>query len=141
MKYATRILVLTLTMLPLLATAQSNSTQKIVAQVPFEFSVGSKIVPSGEWIVQPATMDGRVLVIHNSAASVGLFSPASLVEAKKTAGNYTLVFNRYGNRYFLTGVKIAGTRTSYKLPESKGEAEMRAQNVPATEEILLASLR
>jgi hypothetical protein len=86
-------------------------------------------------------MDGRVLVIHNSAASMGLFSPASLVEAKKTAGNYTLVFNRYGNRYFLTGVKIAGTRTSYKLLESKGEAEMRAENVPASEEILLASLR
>jgi hypothetical protein len=128
-------------MLPLLATAQLNSTQKIVAQVPFEFSVGSKIVPSGEWIVQTATMDGRVLVIHNSAASMGLFSPASLVEAKKTAGNYTLVFNRYGNRYFLTGVKIAGTRTSYKLLESKGEAEMRAENVPASEEILLASLR
>jgi hypothetical protein len=48
-------------MLPLLATAQLNSTQKIVAQVPFEFAVGSKIVPSGEWIVQSATMDGRVL--------------------------------------------------------------------------------
>src|SRR5271167_1296776 len=79
MKYAARMLVLTLTMLPLLATAQLNSSQTIVAQVPFEFAVGSKIVPSGEWIVQPATMDGRVLMIHNTAASVGLFSSASLV--------------------------------------------------------------
>ena len=141
MKYVTRMFVLTLTMLPLLATAQLSSTQKIVAQVPFEFSVGSKIVPSGEWIVQPATMDGRVLMIHNTAASVGLFSTTSPVEAKKAAGTYALVFHRYRNSYFLTGVKIAGTRTSYKLPESKGEAEMRAQNGAATEEILLASLR
>src|SRR5258708_8872442 len=59
MKYATRMLVLALTMLPLLATAQLTGSQKIVAQVPFGFVVGSKVVPSGEWIVQRATMDAK----------------------------------------------------------------------------------
>jgi hypothetical protein len=141
MKYAMRMFVLTLTMLPLLATAQLTSTQKIVARVPFEFVVGSKVVPSAVWIVQPATMDAKTLVIRNIAAAVGLFSNASLLEAKRTAGAYALVFHKYGNRYFLSGVKIAGNRTSYRLSESKGEAEMRAQNLPATEEILLASLK
>ena len=101
MKYATRMLVLALTMLPLLASAQLNSSQRIVAQVPFEFAVGSKIVPAGEWVVQPATMDGRVLVIRNTEASAGVFSTSSLVESKKPSEKCTLIFHRYGNSYFL----------------------------------------
>ncbi len=141
MKYATRMLVLALTMLPLLASAQLSSSQKIVAQVPFGFVVGSKVVPSGEWIVQRASMDTKILLIRNTEGAVGMFSNISLVEAKKAPGDCTLVFHKYGNQYFLSGVCIAGTPIGYRLPESKAEAETRAQNVPATEEILLASLK
>ncbi len=141
MKYATRILVLTLTMVPLLATAQLSSSQKIVTQVPFEFVVGNKVVPAGEWTVRAATMDAKVLTIRNTDAAIGLFSTTSVVESKKTAGDCRLVFHKYGNSYFLSGVRIAGARTGYQLPEGKAEAEMRAQNGPATEETLLASLK
>ena len=141
MKYATRMLVLALTMLPMLATAQLGGSQKIVVQVPFEFVVGSKVVPSGEWIIQPAGVDTNSLMIRNTGAAVGMFSAASLLDAKQVAGNYALVFHKYGNSYFLSGVKIAGTRTGYRLPQSKAEAEMRARNVTATEETVLASLK
>jgi hypothetical protein len=141
MKYVTRIFVLALTMLPLLATAQMGSTERIMAQVPFEFVVGSKVVPSGEWIVQPFSVDSKVLEIRNTAAAVNMFSSAAVLESKTAAGNYALVFHKYGNSYFLAGVKIAGTRTGYRLPESKGEAELRAQNLSATEETVLASLK
>lgn len=141
MKYVTRIFALALTMLPLLATAQMGSNEKITAQVPFEFVVGSKVVPSGEWIVQPFGPDMKTLVIRNTAAAVSMFSSAALLDAKTAAGNYALVFHKYGNSYFLAGVKIAGTRTGYRLPESKGEAELRAQNRSASEETVLASLK
>src|ERR1700704_6516710 len=76
MKYTNRMLALTLTltMLPLLATAQLTSSQKLVTQVPFEFVLGSKIVPAGEWIVQLASMGSKTLVIGNSKAEGALFS-------------------------------------------------------------------
>ena len=141
MKYATRMLVLALTMLPMLATAQLGSSQKIVVQVPFEFVVGSKVVPSGEWIIQPASVAPDSLMIRNNGAAVGMFSAASLLDAKEIAGNYALVFHKYGNSYFLSGVKIKGTRTGYRIPQSKAEAEMRARNLTATEETVLASLK
>jgi hypothetical protein len=141
MKYATRMLVLALTMLPLMATAQLTGTEKIVAQVPFGFVVGSKVVPSGEWTVQHANTDARILFIRNTDAAVGMFSNISLVEAKKAPGHCTLVFHKYGNQYFLSGVNIADSPIGYRLPESRAEAETRAQNGPATEEILVASLR
>jgi hypothetical protein len=141
MKYARRIIALTLTLLPVLAAAQLRSNDRILAQVPFEFMVANKAVPAGECIVQVAVMDGRTLVIRNTAAKLGLFSQASLDEAKKAAGDYALVFHKYGDQYFLAGIRIAGDRTIYRLQESKAEAELRAQNAPLTEKILLASLK
>jgi hypothetical protein len=140
MKYAKQILALAITMLPALAAAQLHSGQRIVTRVPFEFMVANKPVPAGEYIVQSATMDGRTLVIRNITARLGLFSQASLGEGRNAAA-YALVFHKYGNQYFLMGINLAGERNTYRLPESKAEAELRAQNVSVTEEKLFASLK
>src|SRR5260370_6106620 len=139
MKYATRMLVLELAMLPLLCTDKLSGGEKIVVQVPFEFVLGSKVVPSGEWIVQTANMSGSVLQIRNNAAAMNLMFMPSLVGDKRAAGDCTLVFHKYGSTYFLAKVTIAGSDNSYQLPESKAEAEILARNVPVTNEILLAS--
>jgi hypothetical protein len=48
MKFATRILALTVTLLPILAAAQLGSSDKIVFQVPFQFTVANKVVPAGQ---------------------------------------------------------------------------------------------
>jgi hypothetical protein len=52
-----------------------------------------------------------------------------------------MVFHKYGTRYFLTGLRVADARTIYSVAESKEEAELRAQNVVGTEQVVLASLR
>jgi NADH:ubiquinone oxidoreductase subunit 5 (subunit L)/multisubunit Na+/H+ antiporter MnhA subunit len=80
-------------------------------------------------------------MIDNAGAKVGLFSSWSQTESKQPASHYALVFNRYGDQYFLTGIKLQGSKITYHLPQSKAEAELRAQNVSATEETLLASLK
>jgi len=139
MKYANRVLALALIALPILAVAQMGSTTRIVSQVPFPFMVGNKHVPAGE--VELAKAGAGLLVIRNADAKVGLFTPAMPSEAKKASGSYALVFHKYGDSAFLTGIKLAGDRTIYQIPESRAEAELRAQNVTATEEILLASAK
>jgi hypothetical protein len=138
MKYATRIAVLALTMLPLVATAQLSSSEKIVAQVPFEFVLGNKVVPAGDWVVQPANMDSRILQLRNIDAGVSMLTLHTLIEGKKSS-DCKLVFHKYGSSYFLAEVTIDGMRNGYLLPETKAEKEFRAQNVPVTNEILLAS--
>lgn len=140
MKHAKLMLVAMLMLLPSLAAAQLVSGTMIVAQVPFEFVVANKIIPAGECVVKTASMDGNTLAIRD-AGSKTLFSWASRVETKETAGAYVLVFNRQGDQYFLRGIKLEGSRMTYRLPESKAEAELRAQNVPASEQIVLASLK
>jgi len=140
MKQAKWFVAVTLMLLSCMAFAQLNSNAKIVAQVPFQFMVANKVVPSGQCDVRVATMDGRTLVISNTGSSVRLFATSYQTEGKQGAPHYALVFKQYGDRYFLSGIKIEGSKISYRLPESKVEAELRAQNVPATEETLLAFL-
>jgi len=141
MKYVKRIFALTLVMLPILAAAQLKKGDAIVAQVPFEFTAGNKVVPAGECIVQATAPGGRTLMIRNPVAGVAWFSSASLDETKEAAGDYALVFDKYGDHYFLAGIKLAAARTIYRLPESKAETELRAQNMLASEQIVLASLQ
>jgi hypothetical protein len=141
MKYAKRMLALALIALPILAVAQMVSSTRIVGEVPFPFMVGNKHVPAGQCTIQPATDGARMLTIRNVGAKVGFFTPATPTQAKKASGSYALVFHKYGDRAFLTGIKLAGDRTIYQIPESRAEAELRAQNVTATEETLLASAK
>jgi hypothetical protein len=140
MKHAKWLVVVTLVVLSGLAAAQLNSGSRILAQVPFEFVVANKIVPAGECVVQVATMDANILTIRNTGTKVSLFSSSSRTEGKQDAPHYALVFKQYGDRYFLSGIKLQGSKIAYRLPESKAEAELRAQNVSVTEETLLASL-
>jgi hypothetical protein len=139
MKYAKLMLALALIALPILAVAQMVSSTTIVGQVPFPFMVGNKHVPAGQCMIQPATDGARTLVIRNVGAKVSLFTPATPTQAKKASDSYALVFHKYGDRAFLTGIKLAGDRTIYQIPESRAEAELRAQNVTATDQTLLAS--
>jgi hypothetical protein len=144
MKHARAIFAAMLMILPSLAAAQLSSDTRIVAQVPFEFVAGNKVVPAGQCTVQSAAQSGTTLMtlmIRNVGASISLFSPASRIDAKEAAHSYTLVFNKTGNQYFLRGIRIEGTRSMYRLPENKAEAELRAQSVPTTEEVVLASLK
>lgn len=141
MKYAARILAIAVTMLPLLATAQLSKNTKLDTQVPFQFLVGNKLIPAGECIVQSAGVGESLVAIHGAETRFSLFSLVTKAEPQSGKSLNALIFHRYGNVYFLSGMKLASTGQTYKLPEGKVEAELRAQNVPATEEVLLASLK
>ena len=140
MKRATQIFALTLTLLPLLAVAQMRSSDKLVANVPFQFKAGDKAIPAGQCIVESATMGGHTLAILNVAAKTSTLVSAMPEPSNEATGRYSLVFHKYGDRYFLTGIRQGG-KTIDRLPESGAEAELRAQNVAATEEVLLASIK
>jgi len=140
MKYAIRILVLTSTLLPLLAAAQLGNG--VVAQVPFEFTVANHVVPAGDWLVQWALPNTKGTVqIRNLSGKEGLFVPVLPDEAPKARKDCALVFHRYGQLYFLAGIATTGSHTIYRLRETKAEAELRARNMTAAEENIIASMK
>jgi hypothetical protein len=52
-----------------------------------------------------------------------------------------MVFHKYGDRYFLAGLKVADSIAVYEFHQSKLEKEFQAQNLHPTEKVLLASTR
>jgi hypothetical protein len=141
MKHARKILVGILLLVPIIAAAQLTTNDSVVAQVPFRFMVANQYVPAGECILQKMDANGRTLVIRNVEANRSMFVLTSSSDGKTAAPAYAMVFHKYGTRYFLSGLRVADARTVYSVAESKEEAELRAQNVVGTEQIVLASLR
>src|ERR1700688_1948942 len=113
MKQANWLVVVTLVVLSGMAAAQRIGSTKVVAQVPFEFMVANKIVPAGECVVQAANDDGRILMIRNTEAKVALLSTSSQAEGKQDASDYALVFQHYGDRYFLSAIELEGSNITY----------------------------
>jgi hypothetical protein len=142
MKSAKWMLPVTLMLLSGLMAAQSLTNSSVVAQVPFDFMVNNKFIPAGECVIRGAGMDGQLLAIRNFDARKSALSASSHSEETNAAADRTvLVFKQYGGQYFLSEIRLEGSTVPYKLPASRAEVELRAQNVPASQQILLASLK
>ena len=139
MKNAKWMLPVTLLLLSGLMAAQSLKQSTLIAQVPFDFMVSGKMIPAGECDIKAVDTNGLVLSVHNFDARKGALVSASRGEAG--SNKTVLVFTHYGDRYFLSSIQIEGSNSSYKLPVSSAERELRAQNVTASQTTLLASLR
>lgn len=141
MRYAKWISGVMLVMIAAVAAAQMPATERITAQVPFTFVVADHVIPLGECTIQSADPTGSLLVIRSPGARVNVFATASMTENKSKEKAYTLVFHRYGMRYYLAGVKLENSGIAYWFTPSSFEKELLAQNVPVTEEVLLASAK
>jgi hypothetical protein len=93
----------------------------LVANIPFQFNVGKAVLPSGEYHIKvtPSTFliqskDGHQAALANTIG----------VSSSKEEDKGKLVFNRYGNQYFLSKVWRAGNREGRELLKSRTEIEI-----------------
>lgn len=141
MKSAKWMLAVTVLMLSGLMTAQSITSSTVVANVPFDFMVNNKIIPAGDMSVRGTNLDGKIVAVNNFDARKSALSTASHEEQAQANASTVLLFKHYGSQYFLSEIRIQGSNWTYTLPESRAEAELRAQNVSASETTLLAALK
>ena len=111
------------------AQAQTAGSQKVVANIPFAFSVGKTNLPAGRYtitVVNPAS-DRKALQIRslNGRASAMILTTDVI---GKTSDDAKLVFHRYGDRYFFAQAQMAGDSTSLAVIKSSAE---RAEKVLA----------
>ena len=119
-----------------LATAcvsvQAQSLQyRIRVNIPFDFSIGNKKLPAGNYSIGRAIQnsDNTVLSIldgrgHTKEARLSI--PVLAAEAKNQA---TLVFHRYGDEYFLYQVWTAGETTGRQFVKSSAERALESQRM------------
>jgi hypothetical protein len=107
--------------------------------VPFDFVVNGVTLPSGEYSVQGLAL-GNAISIRKADHTAKALALGTRCQSAKTSENSKLVFHRYGNRYFLAQIWMAGDNSGQQLPKSRLETEM-AQNRSTQEVVLLAALR
>ena len=132
------VLVLMLAMVPTIAFAQLNSTL-LKADVPFAFTAGDQTIPAGTCLVRSAGVSNDAVWIGNVADKIGTFVFPLHTKSLKASDRTVMVFHKYGNRYFLSGIVRAGDSAGYKIREGKVEKELRAQMTSKPEEIRVAA--
>jgi hypothetical protein len=136
-----------ISLLSLLLVAGSAIAQTIHvrASVPFNFAVGNKTVAAGTYDV--GTMDSRdskILLLQARDGNLSMMVGSITAEDLKPADKTKLVFNQYGNRYFLAQIWVEGETRGRQLPKSSREKELAqdvAQNLPQRRVEIVASLQ
>ena len=103
------------------ANAQLANSGKVVANVPFEFSVGYKSMPAGEYSVQTIASASNGLLIQSTDGKMSALRLSDTNQASKNWAHARLVFHRYGERYFLAEVWSGADNTGHVLRQSQEE--------------------
>src|SRR5205807_5727854 len=125
------------------AKAQTSASRQLIATIPFEFSVGDKAVPAGDYTVRqinPAS-DRAVLQLRRKDGSASAMVQTTSILGK-TQESAKLVFHRYGDRYFFAQAWTTGDSQGLEVPKSRAErgmVERFAGIAPTNESIALAS--
>jgi hypothetical protein len=107
------------------AKAQTNGTPELVANIPFAFSVGQKVMPAGEYLVRCINPDAsqRVLQVRSKAGHQSAFIlTASVIGKIQDKGS--LVFQRYGDQYFFAQAWLPADSSGMQAPKSRAEKQI-----------------
>jgi hypothetical protein len=117
-----------------LISAASGAAQSstIEVNVPFSFAVNNSLLPAGSYTFGFDSMVPDLLVVRdrtNGIKARDLGQRGSMGQGKPRS----LIFHRYGNRYFLREVRLASASNGIFLPETK--SEQRARKVSRQEDV------
>lgn len=90
------------------------------ANIPFDFHVGGKNMPAGEYKILQTSTPGvlKLSAIDFTANAVVITQTETGTKAAKAN---RLDFRKYGNQYFLGAVLVEGANTSRYIPVSSEE--------------------
>ncbi len=109
--------------------ASAQSTAVAEATIPFTFQTDHQTFPAGTYRIDRES--GQVVLLRGSGNSSGLILMHEAV-ALHPANHGKLVFDRYGDKYFLRQIWTAGTNAGLECPKSRAEKEtLQATNKQA----------
>ena len=128
----------------IVAHAQIDTDSRIEADVPFAFVVGNKTLPAGKYeikglddntpgVLQIRSANGRkAIVFETDAAQTKDGDPAIKTE---------LVFDKIGDKYFLSQVWVEGNGSGSQLAKSKTEKAVERDGRPTERHSIAGILR
>ena len=109
--------------------AQRLSDDSLAVNIPFDFAFGETRLPAGNYtlrrIVLPSSYDRVVIQSGRGDTHTVMTRPNRNSEVSKQSN---LVFNRYGDQYFLSQVWMSGSDTGRELFQSRNERNLAKES-------------
>jgi len=119
----------------LMATAAHAQQRTVSATVPFNFVVGDRTYPAGDYLFRNSR---TVLMITNAEHSKTDITLSNACEGVTPSADTKLVFDSTGGYYFLRQIWIEGYSSGRALPRSRTEVRL-AQNREKQESVIVAA--
>jgi hypothetical protein len=126
-----------------MATTRVAQAQELLAvNIPFDFVAGKTQLPAGEYTVKVAGPANTVILVSRKDSNASAFLVTNAAVSAEPQSESKLVFNRYGDRYFLSQVWTEGNSQGRQLLKSAREKEMSqiAKNETRGQVTLVAGL-
>jgi hypothetical protein len=104
----------------------SAQARKARATVPFEFMVGEKMLPAGDYLVGSITQSGDTIRVSSTETATGV--SRLTIPADGTSRTAKLVLHRYGQQYFLAQVWTGADAEGRQFMKSRQERAIEKED-------------
>ena len=127
-------LVFALTVHP--SKAQAQIVGNLEADIPFQFHAGNTELPPGKYIIHVLDdSDLTIMEISSADGKVSALFDVREAEANSAPARNELIFNKYGNRYFLAKLFDEGNPSGSKVVESRYEHKISQEGTTIQEHV------
>ena len=117
--------------------AEAQIDREIEATIPFEFHAGSAKLPPGKYSIEwLEDTDLTMMQIRSADRSVSALFEVRTTEEKSAPAQGELIFNKYGNDYFLAKLFDDYNRTGSEVVESRYEKRVSTAALATQEHVL-----
>jgi hypothetical protein len=106
------------------STQVAQAQELLVVNIPFDFVAGNVTLPAGEYSIKVSAPERVLLLMDRKNPASSAFMNTNTVVMTEIQTESKLIFNRYGDRYFLSQVWAAGSSRGRQLMKSAREKEM-----------------
>jgi len=110
---------------------------RIDATIPFDFNIGGKTFAAGDYSIH--RLNENILKIQRVKDGTGVMAMVMSADSTSNARMPVLLFNRYGDTYFLS--KVSGEDRAWQLHPSPKEKELSAKASSPKPVVVAAALR
>jgi hypothetical protein len=130
-------IILTFVFVGAIASAQAQTKNIVIADIPFDFYIKNQKLTAGEYEIKKLYLGGNqtTLVFQPKGGKTStIVTMLPLLANREMSENQPrLIFNRYGSDYFLTKVLNPAENFGAQLPKTKGEIKL-AKNIVETKQ-------
>lgn len=115
--------------------AQAQSGSRVLANIPFDFSVGNTTLKAGSYTIEQ--LRSGIIAFSSEDQKEHQLALSFPGDSDRQSQEPHLVFIRYGSEAFLKRVFLSGNEDCHELPESSRERELIKNQASGAELSLL----